>query len=640
MHHADVFAEDVSGSIAGRIDTQVCAMPEARKMHCQSLKWSGCLRALLLATTLGLLVVAAVNGTISNALAQQQTSETSQEDDSAGRPVSASERRAIIARLNLRKAELKRELDFGHQVFARAMSRWTADDNDAALKRLFDPNVAAQTPYEQKLKRYVKEWDNPWPGSTAALDFQSRYVACVQERIDELYSVNSNRLENAIETVQAATSGYGQVATAVRQAVLDTPNLEKTKCPRPQGGAQFQVATRPLSVEWDSKCLQSDRIDTQGATALYQPTAAALMYDNGRKGYTTYCSGTLIAPNAVLTAAHCVCETTAKDARGQFFKTARECTTGRYARLGRAVSTLDPAHHRVFLQHSGLHRIDRVALHPNYRWTGRLPHADLAILFLKDSVLDVQPASINLSRRLPANIAASSVGYGAHNPIDDSGRVVNTNAVIETAGLKLQSQVITNPCGFFERSNNLICWKYGRQRAGMMLGSTCRGDSGGPLYAEQGAASVLVGVTSAGGKSCRPGTVAYDTEVFAHKDWIISQVGSPPGRPISAAARSRTAPRQLACSFCTMCEKARMVTIPPAAHSLRVSVNCTPDGYAKAGELSLTVSNAKDREQTCVDAGSGTALSCKVAVEPNQNWMIDIKAGLLQQCQIVATILD
>jgi len=185
----------------------------------------------------------------------------------------------------------------------------------------------------------------------------------------------------------------------------------------------------------------------------------------------------------------------------------------------------------------------------------------------------------------------------------------------------------------------------------MQLGSTCRGDSGGPLYAESGNQTYLVGVTSGGGPSCQPSTQAYDTEVYSHREWILKQLAlnaPPPQRgSFPTAKRVSGGMNQFACHFCSLCDELEgRITTPNNARRVQISVNCTPDqATRRSSELKLEVSELpKDshRRVLCLETGpKGTALACDpFPVQPNQDLNIKLNTGLLQQCQIVATSFD
>jgi Trypsin len=621
------------------------------------------------------------------------------------------QRRLLAARLKDRLKALQHDVGRGRHRIRADLANWTGGEARPLMKDIFDsekpvrsiPDVADNI-YERMIKEYVafkrqnqpKPW-NPWPeiGTTPYPDQvkeitfndQQNYVKCVLKRVDHFFGMKweyLNKLIAAIEqnglhpeindisgggattlgkAVRAALTFKGGIrqylgdipfSPAVAKRSADDSDLDPIRrCPveLDLGDAgNTSVGSLPLSVDWNAKCLQSDALQPGGKVNPYHPTTAALMFDNGRSGtgLTTYCSGTLIAPHAVLTAAHCICETAAKDPGGQFYRTAAACRAGRYSRLGSSVSTLDPDHQTVFLQHAGHFQISHIVVHPQFRWTGDLPASDLAILFLERPVPGIAPMPLNSLRRLPPGTKAAAVGYGAHNPIGAEGAITDTATVLEQAGLKLQANTITAPCNLRARSRKLICWSYRAERVGVQLGSTCRGDSGGPLYAESGNQTYLVGVTSGGGPSCQPDTEAYDTEVYAYRDWILRQLvlNTPPHPrggllPSLSGLAGSDGMTQLACHFCSLCDQLEAtVPTPDKARRVQVSANCTPDEATRRNELTLEVSTG-DGRKLCSTAGpKGTAVSCTFPVAGNEALTVKLNTGLLQQCQIVATAFD
>ena len=629
----------------------------------------------------------------------------------AEKPLDPAQRRLLKARLDERFTGLLNEVEYGKQLAHTALKEWKRDAPSPSVALIFNGDVPARpfangtkNPYEAAIKQYVtfmlkddpKAW-NPWPKkgdvgnqTDAALTKRQRnYASCVLKRVDRFFELQKDYIrlvEGAVEpeTPDAAASS-DVLGEAIERALRfnggiksylgsryffttlaipnKRPNAEedidairddeldlRVKCPtaeHKQEGVETATHTEPLSIEWSPKCLQSDEVRSDGTAEPYHPTTAALMFDNGRTAPSAYCSGTLIAPNAVLTAAHCVCETAAKVAGGQFYRTAADCASGGYARLGRWVSTLDPSHQTVFLQHAGHFDIARIVLHPQFRWTDELPFSDLAILFLKSPVPAIPPVPLNTLTRLPVYTKAAAVGYGAHNPIGASGAVTTTATVVEMTGLKLQANIATGVCTPFQRARKLICWRYqSTDRFGMRLGSTCRGDSGGPLYAGSGGQTYLVGVTSAGGPSCLPTSSAFDTEVYPHKEWILGQLAMTP--PVGGASpRGGNGMRQVRCHFCSHCKLEASFKVPEGARHVRISVNCTPDEITRQSHLDLKVSEydptAAGNEPNLCPSTPGqvsTALSCPVAAKPNQELTIKLTSGLLQQCQVVATAFD
>jgi secreted trypsin-like serine protease len=190
-------------------------------------------------------------------------------------------------------------------------------------------------------------------------------------------------------------------------------------------------------------------------------------------GSVAGCSGTLVSPSVVLTAAHCV--------------------------------TSGPVAIRTVFFPGGVeadYDVAAYAVHPEFSPT-RLADADIALLLLGTPVAGVEP--VPLATRSPrAGKKATIVGYGR----DETG----------TFGLKQFGSVKLRKCprrfnpagltaGQLARS---LCWR--PRRRGQ---DTCHGDSGGPLLVN----FVLVGVTSGGFPDC-PGLLSWDTDVVPFLSWI------------------------------------------------------------------------------------------------------------------------
>ncbi|MDB5577145.1 MAG: hypothetical protein JWR80_2321 [Bradyrhizobium sp.] len=404
-------------------------------------------------------------------------------------------------------------------------------------------------------------------------------------------------------------------------------------------GSQIQ------NINWTSRCLASELPNRDGTTPLTAPTVASLLYDDGIKGPTAFCTGTLIAPNIVLTAAHCFCQTAAKQSGGAFLQTARECSQGYFVRRGQAQAALDSRHHSVYFQHAGIFAIKQVIIHPNFFWTGALPNADIALLVLEKPVLDIAPTPINTIARLPPGREAKAVGYGYYRPIRANGMPADTIEIKQETGLKLQAPVITDVCPSLASRRGMICWTYKLRARGLSLGSTCMGDSGGPLFADHRGQTYLVGITTAGAVTCSPGSRAYDTEIYPFREWIeesLKRHGS-----VRPAGQAPAVADQNKCMLCTFCNPnlnqtlgGRNISIDSAkARRLRVSVNCTPG--ASRSSLHLTLAPPKVVAPPCDNAtGPTTATSCEVAVKQGQQWEVRVAGADDRQCQIVATTFN
>jgi V8-like Glu-specific endopeptidase len=165
------------------------------------------------------------------------------------------------------------------------------------------------------------------------------------------------------------------------------------------------------------------------------------------------CSGTLVAPRLVLTAAHCVLDPRLASSLEVMF--------------GSAVDAPDAAFRQVV----------HVAVHPEYRDDGDA--ADLAAL-----ILDT-----------PAPVAPATLGAEAIDPtwVDTQVRVVGF-------GQALSTDLVTG----VKRSGTAVITEVGATgfRIAASPAMSCHGDSGGPVLVTRGGAEVVIGSTSTGDPGC------------------------------------------------------------------------------------------------------------------------------------------
>lgn len=203
-------------------------------------------------------------------------------------------------------------------------------------------------------------------------------------------------------------------------------------------------------------------------TADFPAVAALVISDVSGEAL---CSGTLVSPSVILTAAHCVAGG-ATAIRAFFFPN------------GDTENAYDAVAY---------------AINPEFDF----PFADLSMVLLEAPVVGIAPAPL-ASRKPRRRKLGTIVGYGQ----DEVGNVgLKEMGTVRLAKCPKRFPALGLVRGALARS---VCW---RAHPGQQ--DTCHGDSGGPLLI----GGSVAGVTSGGDPNCS-GVLSWDTSVAAFLPWI------------------------------------------------------------------------------------------------------------------------
>lgn len=219
------------------------------------------------------------------------------------------------------------------------------------------------------------------------------------------------------------------------------------------------------------------------------------------------CTATLIGPNRLMTAGHCI-------------------------------SYVEPGVTRVRIGGGTPYRVSRVARHPRFRY--QLPEIpaepirDVALVELERAVPDVVPMRLSQAR-VRAGTRATLLGYGTSDPdrLDRYGTLRGAELVVRGVGTcrRLLERAMSGQGGQFHGAA-MLCTQ--DPANGKPFASGCNGDSGGPLLRTTGAGPRIIGIDS-WGIAC--GALDGDPEVFVRisfeRRWALSPAPAWSSTPIT-----------------------------------------------------------------------------------------------------------
>lgn len=218
------------------------------------------------------------------------------------------------------------------------------------------------------------------------------------------------------------------------------------------------------------------------------PAVGALRFPTGGGQFSVACTGVLVTPDVVLTAAHCIHPGLGSPERAYFTLLHDAADTTEIAGSDMVAGTLKVSHPDL-----------RLGELNNFMTPG---HAnDIGLVRLGRRISGVTPArlaSVDEARQLAVGLPVEIVGYGETEP-----------NVLATKGVKYDATTTITQVGEFE----IYVGEAGSPQF-------CFGDSGGPAFAPLGPEGELrvVGLASRGASTCAAGVLA--TRVDGYHDWI------------------------------------------------------------------------------------------------------------------------
>lgn len=180
--------------------------------------------------------------------------------------------------------------------------------------------------------------------------------------------------------------------------------------------------------------------------------------------------------------------------------------------------------------------VTKAILHPDEIMEPH-PRNDVAILELDDDppvhedccAARIRLATREIEQRVVGNNnnqTGSIAGWGSTSPYRNETKASDPLMAVET---DLPAPQECQPFyEGFQVDDRVVC-------AGLRLnGTTCRGDSGGPLTVKVDGEDYLLGITSFGGADCGSKPAVY-TSVAAYRNWIFEAIGGDPGPPPESA---------------------------------------------------------------------------------------------------------
>lgn len=252
------------------------------------------------------------------------------------------------------------------------------------------------------------------------------------------------------------------------------------------GGCSDAVVTDPEPLRSVEQAIVNGEVSQAFAAT------GALIIDG--RASSSLCTGTLVAEDLVLSAAHCF--------------EGIDLARGDEAHFLIASDLAQPVVQR---------RLSSVAVHPDFILNDDGTENDIAVGRLSDAITNVVPVGVSMApARELIGETVTLVGYGAN--VASPSRL---GADYAGAGVRRSTEVVV-------RAVSGTLWGYAFDDT---ASGACVGDSGGPAFIRSGGRFLQVGVTSIGDSLCRE--AGFYTALDATREFLLAQ-GVPQGEGSSA----------------------------------------------------------------------------------------------------------
>jgi V8-like Glu-specific endopeptidase len=217
-----------------------------------------------------------------------------------------------------------------------------------------------------------------------------------------------------------------------------------------------------------------------GTTDTGDPGVVLVIFDQGNNS-AALCTGEVVSPHVVLTAAHCV-DPAVVGTTGTF-----------YVFPGNNVSTIRNLATDVLA-------VKETHFNQSFNVNNLQGGNDVAVVILQNAFTSVTPLVMNRTALTDSmvNQPLRLVGYGVDSGTDTMGQSAGIKRQTMTTLANLDDLFIS-----FTDPNHI----------------TCEGDSGGPAFMTIGGKEVIAGITSFGDKSCAQ--AGFDTRVDKYADSFV-----------------------------------------------------------------------------------------------------------------------